>query len=277
MQVPTMERRGNCLLLAASTHRLAGDFASAQRNLELARSSDLSERLRRALEVEWSEQQLAAGHGERARAGFSRVLDDFAEPLEPLVQAQMLQRRAAAAVSCESWSSAADDFVQAATILEARGFHADAEAAKLAAAAVLANIDPVSAEHILSEVYRTIPTDGGATTRRGLVGGKVAMQAGDPSRAIKRFDEARQGALDVGDPISYLTATEEASHAAEILGDFETAYARLATAWVSLSDVLGAETAGNMIRPVLMALRDRLGVERFTAAKRQYEERRLVS
>jgi hypothetical protein len=100
------------------------------------------------------------------------------------------------------------------------------------------------------------------------------MQIGNAALALKRFDEARQGALDVVDAVSYLVAAISASQAAEDMGDFETAYARLAIAWASLSDLLDANTAAQMIRPELEGLRERLGTDDFTAAKHQYEKKR---
>lgn len=270
----SVERQGSCLLLAASSHRLAGDLDGAKHTLNLGFAAKLPRKLENGFQVEWCEQELASGRYDSARNGFTRVLSDLADELNPIQQAQLYQRRAAAAVASKKWFDAADDFLHSSTIFTKQSLHAEAEVCALAAAAVLAEIDPASAERVILELLQTVPTDGSAATRRGLVGGKVAMQAGTPDLALKRFDQARQGALDVGDPLSYFSASVGSSHAAELLGDIKNSYARLATAWVSLSDVLGAETAAKMIRPEMEGLRDRLGADNFMAAKRQYEKER---
>lgn len=265
------ERQGSCLLLAASTRRLAGDPKGARRDLELGLAAELPPRIKKGFEAEWCEQELANGRAESAYQGFTRLLASVTDELEPVQRAQLYQRRAAAATAGQQHPQAADDFLRSAVILREQGYHADAEASTLAAAAVLSDAEPELAECVVAAVLQNVPTDGAAAARRGLVGGRIAMRAGRPIVALERFDAARQGALDVGDLLSYHVAAVEAAHAAEALGDFETAYARLATAWASLSDTLGREAAAQMIRPELQGLRERLGADSFAAAKRKYE------
>jgi hypothetical protein len=204
----------------------------------------------------------------------TRILEEIGGSLGPLDRAQLLQRRAAASLASQCSLEAANDLLHASRLYLERGHPADGEACALAAASVLAEVDAAAAERVISEISATVPADGAAATRRGLVGGRVAMQSGAASLALQRFDEARQGALDVADPISYFAAAVEASHAAEALGEPRTAYARLVTAWASLSDILGREDAARLVRPALEGLRDRLGAQRFVAAKREYESER---
>jgi tetratricopeptide (TPR) repeat protein len=267
------ERQGSCLLLAASSRRLVGDLDGAKQNLVTALAADIPRKIRNGLQVEWCEQELTHGRYESAHEGFTRIIVGLAEELNPIQQAQLYQRRAAAAVAAKRWIEAAEDLLRTSTIYKEHDLHADAEASALAAAAVLADVDTTAAERIVTELSQSVAKDGTAATRWGLVGGKVATEAGDHALALKRFDDARQGALDVGDTVSYLVAAVSASRAAECLGDFETAYARLATGWVSLSDPLGATTACQLMRPELEALRDRLGEHDFMAAKRAYEQK----
>lgn len=266
-------RQGSCLLLAASSCRLAGDLNRAKRNLELGLAAELPQKLKNGFQAEWCEQELANGRYDSAHEGFTRLLSHLSNELEPLQQAQLYQRRAAAATAGQRWFEAADDFLKSSTIFKGQGLHADAEASALAAAAILADVAPEAAERIISEISETVPGDGAAAARRGLVGGKVALQAGVPALALKRFDQARQGALDVNDPVTYWSAAVQASQVAESLADFETAYARLATAWATLADLLGTEQSAQMIRPVLEEFRNRLGKERFTKVKQQYEKK----
>ena len=267
------QRQGSCLLLAASSRRTSGDLHRAKHDLELGFAANLPQRLKNGLEVECCEQEFANGRYNSAYEGFTQILNRLANEIEPIQEAQLYQRRAAAAAAGEKWFKAADDFLKSSTIFKLQGFHTDAEASALAAAVILTNVAPESAEHIISEISATVPTDGAAAARRGLVGGKVAMQTGFPALALERFDEARQGALDVGDTITYYTASVEASNAAESLADFETAYAKLATAWVTLADVVGTEQSAQMMRPVLEGLRERLGIDCFARVKQQYENK----
>jgi hypothetical protein len=268
------EEAGSCLLLAASSYRLAAQPVDATRVLDAGRRTAVPDRIGRGLAVEACEQDLANGKAEDAWSGFSRFLDQYGSALAPELLAQMLQRRAAAAIACERLTEAAADLLKASKIFVDSGRHADAEACALAAAGVLASVDTTSAERILTEIAASVPADGSAAARRGLVGGKVAMQAGEPALALKRFDEARQGALDATDPLSYLAAAVEASHAAEAMGELKGAYAQLARAWGSLSGLLGRDAAEKMIAPELEALRDRLGAPRFDAARQAYEAER---
>lgn len=273
-EIGTKDRQGNCLILAASSRRLAGDLTGARRVLEKGLGAELPSRLKDGFDVEWCEQELANGRPANAYNCFTHVINRLADELEPMQLSQLYQRRAAAATANRQARDAADDFLQSATIFKNQGFHADAEASALAAAAVLAEDDPDTAESIMSQIYKTVPADGAAAARRGLVGGKVALEMGNLVLALMRFDQARQGALDVREPISYRTAAVEASHAAESLGDFETAYARLATGWASLSDILGRDIAAQMMRPELEGLRERIGTGNFAAVKQEYEKKR---
>jgi len=243
--------------------------------LEAGRTTALPARLLQGFAVEACEQDLVNGRPHSALAGFSRIVDPSAGQLEPQVRSQLLQRRAAAAIACQRFSQAAADLLHASRIIFGGGRDADAEACALAAAGVLAEHDVAAAERIMTEVSARAPADGAAATRRGMVGGRVAMAAGNAALALKRFDQARQGALDVGDPISYLAAAVEASRAAEAIGELKTAYARLATAWASIADVLGREEAVRMVGPELANLRHRLGAQRFATVKQDHENERV--
>jgi hypothetical protein len=268
------EQAGSCRLLAAASFRMASQPESAGRVLSagLALPAHMPERLRRGFDMEHSEQHLAAGRYEAAIQGFTKLIDDSAR-LDPPDLALILQRRGAAAITNGQPHPAADDFLHAAGIYRELHHHADAEACTLAAAAGLAFADPLAAEAIVGQVATTVPSDGAAAYRRGMVGGRVAMEAGDSALALKRFDLARQAALDVRDPISYLAAASAAAQAAERLNDMTAAYGRLAAAWASLADLAGKEAAREMVRPLLRSLRERLGNDCFADVKDAYEHR----
>ena len=265
-------RVGHALLLAAAARRLTGDLGAARHDHARAAAADLPDPLSRALDAERAEQDLAGGDADVAHERFTAVLDELPPDREPLLRAQLLQRRAAAAVDAARWRDAATDLMDAEALYAAHGTRDEAEATALGAAAAIANVDMAVAEDVLSAVAADPPQDGSAAARRGVVGGQIAMTADRPALALERFDAARQGALDVRDPIAYLTAAVEGSRAAERLGDDATAYARLATAWATLGDLLGADAARQLARPLLLDLRDRFGVPRVDAARAAYEE-----
>ncbi|MEW2416040.1 hypothetical protein AB0953_20290 [Streptomyces sp. NPDC046866] len=269
------ERQGFCLLLAATAQRLRGDLGAARHDLERAAAADLPEAVRRAFGTERAEQALAAGDAQGAYEAFGAALDalDGAGPDDALVRARVLQRRAAAALAAQRWYDAAGDLMDAEELLFAHGAHDEAEAAALGAALAVAHVAPDTAERVWAAATAAAPRDATAAVRRALAGGRIALLADDPARALRRFDAARGAALDGADPIAYLAAVQEAVGAAELLGDDATAYARLATACATVGDLLGRELGRRLVRPLLDALRERLGPRRFTAARAAYEER----
>ncbi len=268
------ESQANCLLLAASSYRLAADHDAGSRVVGAGLQLELPARLRRAFDLERCEQQLARGDAEGAAAGFARFLDDHAAGLERPAVAHVHQRRAAAFVAGERFAPAADELLKAAAIFRERDAPVEEEACTVAAAAVLSEVDPAAAEALLPTLAGRVPAEGGAAARRGLVGGTIALKAGQPQPALTRFDDARRGALDATDAQSYLSAAVGASRAAEAMGRNDVAYARLATAWGTLSDLLGRDLADRRVTPLLQALKERLGADSFATAKAEYEAAR---
>ena len=267
-------RAASCLLLAASTWRLAGVLDASSAVVEQVTALTLSPELVRGFELERAEQALARGHSALAHALMEAFLTRHGGQLEPLLRAQVLQRRAAAATAAHYWPQAAADFFAAAELLQTGGQAADAEAARLAGAAVLVHWDTLAAESAWDELVALPASDGAAAARRGLVGGQIALLRGDLPAAVQRFDAARQGALDARDALSYLAAS---THAAEVLVELDLAqqaYARLATAWVTLGDLLGREAAADLVRPPLLRLRERLGEPVFMSVREGYEAAR---
>lgn len=270
------ERAGTCWLLAASTLRLAGqpDAASeAARNAQELRH--LPAALRRAVEMELAEQALASGDAALAQQRFGVVLTRHAEHLDAPLRAVVLQRRAAAASAAHDERGAARDFGAAADLMEQQvGKGADAEAARLAAAACLSTVDPQGAEALWRQVDQHPPRDGASAARRGLVGGQIALQSQKQTLALARFGAARQGALDARDAASYLAASVQSASVLEQLGQMEDAYARLASAWVTLGSLLGRESAATLLRPALQGLRERMGADQFQRVKAAYDAKR---
>lgn len=270
-----LPRQGHCLLLAASCQRLRGELGGARHDLDRAAAvPGLPQALHRVLEMEDAEQRLSGDHPQDAYDGFTRVLAALEEQPDPFMRARVLQRRAAAGMAAGRYRDAAGDLMDAEDVFARGGAHDEAEAAALGAAAAIANVEPETAERVLAAVNASPPRDGVAAAQRGIVGGEVAMRAGNPSLALRRFDAARRGALDAADPIAYLRAVSDAVGALETLGDHAAAYGRLATAWTTIGDLLGAEPGRQLVRPLLEEMRERIGADRFAEARATYERRR---
>ena len=265
-------RHATCLLLAATTQRLRGELGAARHNLERAQAvSDVPDSVRHGLLMEGAEQALAGGDAQAAFDRFGEVLDLVLADEDPLARARVRQRRAAAALQLENWQAAAADLLDAQALFAEHGHHDEAEAVALAAAFAIAHARPEVGEEMWVAVVETPPRYGIALAQRGIIGGRIATLAGDFECALSRFDAARQGALDATDPIAYLTAVKEAVDAAKNLNDDRGAYGRLATAWVTVGDLLGDQAGRELVRPLLAELREDLGVDRFTAARAAYE------
>lgn len=269
------DNAGNCYLLAASSFRLASMMDRAARSLDSGQAlrENLDEKLRRGFVMERSEQHLASGRFSQAVQGFAEIIGEEEVRSNPLLLAQVMQRRAAASIAGGSPESGADDLLECSRIYETHRKPGDAEACGLAASAALCAVDPEAAEKIYLRFESGVPENGAAACRRGMVGGKTALSLGKPELALKRFDQARQGALDTADPVLFFSAAVAASEAAESAGEITTAYGRLASAWVTLSDLIGKDSAGLWVRPVLANLKLRLGDEVFNSARRAYEKR----
>ena len=273
------ERAGSCWLLAASTLRLAGQLheaGEAARNAQELRA--LPGALRRGVEMELAEQALASGDAALAQQRFGVVLTRHAEHLDPPLRAVVLQRRAVAASAANDERGASRDFCAAADLMEQQGGKAaDAEAARLAAAACLSTVDPKAAEALWRQVDQHPPHDGASAARRGLVGGQIALHSHEQALALVRSGAARQGALDARDAASYLAASVQSAHLLEQQGQVDGAYARLASAWVTLGSLLGRESAATLVRPAMQELRARMGTDVFQRVKDTYEATRRRS
>ena len=276
-QQSDMQRMGASLLLATSSRRLAMDLAGAGRNLEVITSVKLPAKISQGFWLEKCEQLIAANETKAAETELTDLLIKLQAGLEPCQLAHILQRRAAVYIANSEPQNAAADFLRASAILKNEKLPLDAEACSLAAASALIDSDPESAEEIIQKILSIVPRDGSAQTLRGLVAGRISMKLGKFEQALKRFDQARQGAVDVCDANGYLSAVVNACEAAEKNGDLQGAYARYARAWNGLSDLLGSDSGHKLIKPLLEDFRQRIGLEKFGEIKRAYELQRKVA
>jgi hypothetical protein len=99
-----------------------------------------------------------------------------------------------------------------------------------------------------------------------------AVGTGDASLMAPAADELRRASLEAVSPEGYLFAAFVASLAADARGDRLTAYTSLATALVTLSDLLGREPAVAVVEPALHYLLDNWGEEEFFGVKARHDE-----
>lgn len=104
-----------------------------------------------------------------------------------------------------------------------------------------------------------------------------SMDGGDPQTAIEHATTARRHALEGIAPLAYVSAALAEARLAEHLQDRGRAYRSLATGWVTLADLLGAEAAEASFAPELERLRDVWGPDAFDEVKRAYEHERRAT
>lgn len=111
-------------------------------------------------------------------------------------------------------------------------------------------------------------------SERLLLLARASASAGDHRGAAATAEAARAAALEAVAPLSYFAAAALLAQEAEETGDRLAAYTALATAWVTLGDLLGMEVAGSWVAPLLEACRLRWGSAAFAAVKAEHDERR---
>ena len=100
------------------------------------------------------------------------------------------------------------------------------------------------------------------------------LQASDLEGARAAAHRARVEALAAPDPVTYVAASMAVSGTEEAAGDHVAAYGALAAGWASLADLVGAEVAASVWRPILLATRQRWGAVAFANVKTLHDDRR---
>ena len=103
---------------------------------------------------------------------------------------------------------------------------------------------------------------------------RLARAGGETTKALDYARRSRDSALQATAPVSYLAASVEMAESFQSRGDYADAYGTLATAWATLSDLLGNDTARSWIEPCLIAYQVRWGEVGFQHAKSGYESQR---
>ena len=271
------DRRAQCLHHSASLRRMQGRFDDAIRRAAAAREvSGAPIAARVAAAAELAQTHETAGEPEEALRWYTAALEE-GEDLAPPARASLLRRRAAARAGTGDPRGAADDAERAAELLATVGEPEAAFAAEIesASALLLAGDRDAAVERIISVTARaTEAGDQGALADLALLATTVAVQDGRVDDAVAAATEAKQHALASRSVVAYLSASVHLSELEEHRGDRVAAYAALATAWVTLSDLIGRDEAKGLIEPRLQAMVDRWGANDFALVKAEYERRR---
>lgn len=271
------ELAATCTHWAATLARAAGDLAGADERARRARrlaapGSDAA----LAAATELAEVELRRGHPSQAAEWLTTGIEET-EGLAPGARGTLLRKRAAARAGFGRLAEAADDAAAAARLLDEAGAPLDALAAGLeeVSARWQAN-QRLHARTRLGELRSTAEQAGasGILADAAVLDAAMALDEGDPDRALDAARRARDLALDAVAPLTYLSAAVTISELADQRGDRVGAYRSLATAWATLGDLMGRDAAAQAVTPRLEALRDRWGPATFAEVKAEHDEQR---
>jgi tetratricopeptide (TPR) repeat protein len=104
--------------------------------------------------------------------------------------------------------------------------------------------------------------------------GRLEAAVGELVPARQALVHAQAGALESVAPVTYYESAAALADCVERLGERVAAYGVLATAWVTLADLLGRELVRDCMAPLLEACRLRWGTAGFTQVKAAWEAQR---
>ena len=273
------QRAAHCEQMAASLYRAAGslDDSLAAAARSAARDSG-SPRTRFAAEAERAETLFAAGEFAGAARSWSAALkeaDTFGLPDVP--RATVLRRRALCLAQAGEAAAAWAVFDEAAVRMAGADIaHASAWVDVEHAQAACEAGDASHAGQVLARerVVRAAADDLHLRAQRHCVSAACALACGDAASARTEALAAREAALAAVAPLAYFAAAVSLARAADTLGDRAEAYRSLASAWVTLADLLGPEVGRSWVEPVLAAFQWQWGAEAFAAVRAAHERAR---
>ncbi len=269
-----------CLQLAGTLRRAGGEARKAQALVEratVAAPPDLP--LAVSISAEKAETAFRESRYDDAITAWTSTLENgLTAGLKPEGQSTILRRRAAAFVAAGQIDNANADFDRACDLLASADGKEAASFIRVEQADTLWRHGRLDlAEAIVIQLASEV-----ALTKAGphLMAELYVLQA-KGARFARRMNEARDyalrarnAALEAIAPLSYFSATVELAETLQATGDLAGAYGALATAWATLSDVLGRDTASSWIQPCLLTYQLRWGDAEFRSAKNEYESRR---
>jgi tetratricopeptide (TPR) repeat protein len=272
--------QARCLQLAATLRRSTAqpDQASSLLKKAAAVAPD-DQPLAIAILTEQAETAFAEHRYEEAIGAYTGALDTARQAgLKAEGLSTLLRRRAAAFIALGNIQRAAADFDEAFQLLDATSGPEVASFVRIEQAGLLWQYGHYGElEHVIAALETSL--EGQEVSLHVLAEvlvarARLSRNAGLLDTAAIYADRARDAALQAVAPVSYFAASVELAEALQARGDYTDAYGTLATAWATLSDVLGQDTAGSWVEPVLLGYTLKWGESAFRQAKSDYEQRR---
>jgi hypothetical protein len=266
--------------MAASLFRFAGDTDEALATAQALASTAVGDpaRVAFAAAAERAEAFAAAGDALAAVPAYREALEHASTLSLPPAWRATVMRRLGEALARSGDSAAAFD-----TYAQARALHIEAGDAvgaaivdlECAEALVAVHAWPLAKQAALAAIEaQGLCKDDAYSARVALVNARLAQHAGDLGAAIHFAGDARNLSLRAVQPVSYLASAAIASTLHATSGDRVAAYGVLATAWVTLGDLLGREMAASWVKPLLLDCAAKWGELAFAKAKAEYEAAR---
>jgi tetratricopeptide (TPR) repeat protein len=282
-QVGRAYDQARCLQLAATLRRSAAQPDQAGSLLAKAAAvAPQDQPLAISILSEQAEIAFANNHYEDAVAAYTRALNEARQSgLKPDGLSALLRRRAAASIALGNLREAAADFDEAFRLIHEISGRAIASFVRVEQSNWLWQYGHY---HEMKQVVIALETSlQGEESNSNLLSERLVAQArlsrvaGQFDVAIQHAERAREAALQAVAPVSYFAASVELAEALQSNGHYVEAYGNLTTAWATLGDLLGQDTASSWVEPVLFAYLMRWGEPVFRQAKSAYEAQRRES
>jgi tetratricopeptide (TPR) repeat protein len=272
--------QSRCLQLAATLRRSSGHLEQARSLIERAADPAHEDQpLAISIAAERAETAFAEERYEDAVSAWNDALDKAQEAgLKADGKSALVRRRAVAFLALRKIRLARSDFDLAWDLVAEGHGHEIAGFVRAEEANLLLQYGyPDDAEKVLSTLENGLLEglkDPHLAAEIFVVRARLARSAKQSQSAVEYARLARSAALEAVAPLSYFAASVELAEALEARGELAETYATLATAWATLSDVMGRDAAQSWVEPCLMAYQLKWGEKIFAQTRKEYEARR---
>ena len=275
------QRAAHCEQMVSSLYRAAGSMEeSLAAAARVAGRAKESPRARFAAEAERAETLFAAGKFADACQAWQEAIHEADKlDLPDTPRATVVRRHALCLAHAGQLEAAWAAFDAAATLMTNSGIEHAVAWVDIEHAQVACDIREISeVRHVLARdrVAQAASEDDHLRAQMHCVRAACALVDHDAVTARVEATAAREAALLAVAPVAYFAAAVRLSQAADLLGDRLEAYRALATAWGTLSDLLGEPVARSWVEPVLLALQWQWGEEAFTAVRTEHDRQRRI-
>ena len=269
--------------MASSLARYGGDVEGALASAQaLAATAADPARVAFAAAAERGETMLAAGEWAEAIPAYREAMHQAdALALPPAWRATVLRRLGEAQVRAGFSAEGLASYGQASQLQQEEGDALGAASIAVECAEAMAGARdwdgaPAAMERARNAV-QAVDAPPTLEARLALLGARQARAAGTIPAALLAAEQARALALTCVAPLTYFAAAALLADLHDAQGDRITAYRALATAWVTLADLLGREIAASWVKPLLLAFHLRWGTAEFQRVKRLHDAQRRAA